>query len=235
MKKFTETYKIDNKVSLDEFEEHIQEKLKDIDGHIIDECCGCCGCCCGEPKCSSSCCIEEPTKIPISFYNENDVISALKTDAKVRTLFNIDNQFNCDRFRSTEANNFIKNEPLYFTETMGLVSPQHISGDPRFNQFVKNLAKKHGLECTVVLSECTGQVTVFALKHTGSNGKECSIKNSLMEIYNLLESIDEHEEVVNSSCTDVAIDNLDDVYTFSLAIYIDNVYLAQLQQGYIIK
>lgn len=235
MKKFTETYKIEDKVSLDGFDESIKDRLKEIDGMLISECC----CCCPKSTCSATCsdtCVDSQVgQLPIVFFNENDVISALKTDAKVMTLFNITNQFNCDRFRSAEARAFVNSEPLYFTDTMGLVSPQHISGDPRFNQFVKNLVKKHGLECPVVLSECTGQVTVFALKHTGSNGKECSIKNSLMEIYNLLESIDEHEEVVNSSCTDVAIDNLDDVYTFSLAIYIDNVYLAQLQQRYTIK
>ncbi len=53
MKKFTETYKIENKVSLEGFEEQIQEKLKNIDGQNINECC-CCSDCCGD-CCKSDC------------------------------------------------------------------------------------------------------------------------------------------------------------------------------------
>ena len=227
MRKFTDTYKTIKKISLDEFDESVKTKLKEIDGMIVSEyCCDICQKC----QCPDTSTDQPIGQLPITFFNENDVISALKSNAKVQTLFSITNQFNCDRFRSTEARTFLNSEPLYFLETQGLYSPQHIFDDSMFNRFVKGLMKKHGLECPVILTDVSGQTTVFALKHAGTNGKECSIKNSLMDIYNLLEALDSHEEVSKSSCADISIDNLDDVYTFLVTIYVDNVYLAQLQQ-----
>lgn len=56
--------------------------------------------------------------------------------------------------------------------------------------------------------------------HSGTNGKENSIKNSLLEVYNMLNDIETWDNVEYVIVEDIAIDILDDVYDFAITIKI---------------
>jgi hypothetical protein len=56
--------------------------------------------------------------------------------------------------------------------------------------------------------------------HTGTNGKEGSIKNSLLKIYNVLDEIEKWENVEHVDVGDISIDRPDDVYDFAITIYV---------------
>lgn len=53
---------------------------------------------------------------------------------------------------------------------------------------------------------------------SGTNGKEGSIKNSLLEVYNLLYELDNEEKVKWSQVLDIYIDNADDLYDFLITL-----------------
>jgi hypothetical protein len=73
----------------------------------------------------------------------------------------------------------------------------------------------------IVLTREDGSVQLFFIKGTGTNGKEGSIKNSLIEVAELLEDLDEMEEITWSQVLDASIDNADDVYTFVITCTVD--------------
>jgi DNA polymerase III delta prime subunit len=52
----------------------------------------------------------------------------------------------------------------------------------------------------------------------GTNGREGSIKNSLLEVYNLLYELDNEDKVKWSQVLDVYIDNADDLYDFLITL-----------------
>ena len=56
--------------------------------------------------------------------------------------------------------------------------------------------------------------------HTGTNGKEGSIKNILLKIYNVLDEIEKWENVEHVDVGDISIDRPDDVYDFAITIYV---------------
>ena len=240
MKKFTETYKIENKVSLEGLEEQVQEKLKDINGQIIDECC--CGCdlkCCGEP--CNTCCGEYAASIPnypIKFYNEQEIIKKLETDVTVQDLIEIVKQFNCGT-RFFEIRNMIESSPLYFEEKIPnnitgdassslcniLARTRNLSANKAVYALIGKLIKEHGLCDPVVYSTLDGRNIMYFIKHTGTNGKEGSIKNSLLEIYEMLGKIEENPEISCVSVSHVSIDAADDVYAFLIRVALDKVFV----------
>jgi len=230
MKKFTETYKIENKVSLEGLEEQVQEKLKDIDGQIIDECCGdCCGTCCTglvEPCCQSGC-DTKISELRIKYHSDIEIVNTLKTDAKVQDLYDIAFQFNMLSYRSTSLGDLLENSPLYFYEnTMcNTIAPMRLNSNVKLEQFIKSLCKKHGLKAPMLLALNDGSVSLFCVKHTGTNGKEGSIKSSLLEIYEMLNILEGYEEISNASCTNVEVDTADDVYAFLFRITLDKIFI----------
>lgn len=244
MKKFTETYKIENKVSLEGLEKQVQEKLKGIDGQIIDECC--CDCCC---KCDAKCCAPCPDGSPVipnypfKYYNEQEIIKKLETDVTVQNLLEIIQQFNCGN-RFSEIRNIVESSPLYFEEklpdgTLGshamyeispgleniLNSSRNLSRNKAVYAFIGKLIKENGLSNPVAYSTIDGRNILYFIKYTGTNGKEGSIKNSLLEIYETLNRIGEHPEVSSTNVSHVSIDAADDTYAFLIRIGLDRMFV----------
>lgn len=237
MKKFTETYKIENKVSLEGLEEQVQEKFKDIDGKIIDECC-CCGCttCCSDVECGEPVWQGVPN-YPFKYYNEQEIIKKLETDVTVQDIISIKQQFNCG-VRFSEVRDMINNSPLYFEEKLPcygscdtssgvsiLNASKNLYNNKQVYNFINKLMKENGLCDPIVYSTIDGRNIVYFLKHTGTNGKEASIKNSLLEIYEMLNKIEEYPEVKHTSVSHVSIDAADDVYAFLVRVSLDNMFV----------
>ena len=73
----------------------------------------------------------------------------------------------------------------------------------------------------VVQTKINGEVQVYAVKNTGSNGKENSIKTSLEEVAKILAKLDSKSEIQWSQVLDVSIDNIDDLYAFVITFVLD--------------
>ena len=70
-------------------------------------------------------------------------------------------------------------------------------------------------------TKINGEVQVYAVKCTGSNGKENSIKTSLEEVAKILTKLDSKSEIQWSQVLDVSIDNIDDLYAFVITFVLD--------------
>ena len=220
MKSFNKKY-----VSLKGLDKNISEQLQNLSGKEINECCGCgCDCKCCEPTCGDS--------AFIYFHSEYEVRDRLKYNVKVQDLFNINRQFLNKQFMfggATPADALI---PLYFKEPQitipqvpGSLVQASVQHGTEFNtelyNFINKLLKDYKLTYPIVLTNSDGGVQLFFVKGTGTNGKEGSIKSSLIEVAELLEDLDEMEEITWSQVLDASIDNLDDVYTFVITCTID--------------
>ena len=73
----------------------------------------------------------------------------------------------------------------------------------------------------ILHSEENNHFFVSFIYHTGSNGAEGSIKNSLLEVYEILNDIETWGHVKHVLVEDISIDVLDDVYDFLITIEID--------------
>ena len=219
MKSFNKSNKA--KVSLKGFNNEIIEKLNNIDGKIIEECCcDCCKCC--EP------CESNPF---IYFYSQYEIIEKLKTTVTVQDLFHLHEQFGF-RFRFKGENPGQVIEPLYFQELQGTsintnllgelqANSQNAQFNPKIHQFIQELSDTYELTYATVLSKVDNTAQIFFIKGTGTNGKEGSIKNSLLEIYELLCEFDKNKLIEHSQVLDVSIDNCDDVYDFVITCTIN--------------
>lgn len=219
MKKFN---KYNRYISLKGLDQNIIERFENLNGKQINECCGCCC----EPK---ECCPSLSTSVFIKYYNEYDLINVLKNTPKVQDLFDINRQFINKSFLFNGASPADSIIPLYFKEPG--MSDQLIKGlepsqkgtnyNTKLYNFINTLIKKYKMTYPVILTKSDGTVQLYFIKGSGTNGKECSIKNSLIEIASLLEELENMEEVTWSQVLDVSIDNLDDVYTFVITCTVD--------------
>ena len=244
MKKFTETFKIENKVSLEGLDQQVQERLKDIEGQVIDECCCGCGCGCGgsDLKCCEpiNCapCSQDEQCFSLTYYTESQILKKLETDVTVQDLYSIRTQFNLGQpYRPSEVNQIIDGSPLFFVEKGftniergGVMQANRLQDNKAVLNIIKSFSKKYGIGDAVVVNYITGGAAVFGIKHTGTNGEEGSIKNSLLEIYNTLNSLQEMPEVSNASVCHVSIDACDDVYAFLFRIALDRNFLINSAQ-----
>lgn len=102
-------------VSLEGIDEELKDKIKNLEGYEITECCGYCGTDCCEPECCDKCCEPDPVKIPVQsfgrFNSNNEVTRELDSCPKVQTLLDIWTQFG--EYHYSEYNNTVI-EPLYF-------------------------------------------------------------------------------------------------------------------------
>lgn len=209
-------------ISLEGLEENVIEKFNNINGQQINECC----CCCCDPCNNDKCCNSQF----IYFYSENEIICKLKSDVKVQDLYNLHSQFGY-KFRFKSENPTDVCEPLYFSELQGQPINTNLLGElsanmqnaqynPKVNDFVKKLCDTYKFTYPVVLSKVDNTVQLFFIKETGTNGKENSIKNSLLEVYELLSELDKNKLIGHSQILDISIDNTDDVYTFLVTCFI---------------
>ena len=210
-----------NIISLSNFDNDIQEKLKNLDGKKINECC--CDACCAKAKTIADCGCCPSSDQMIYFYYENDIVEMLNNHVTVQNILNLQKQFG-NKFRyngETPAGNSIV---LYFTENnsytdnggLNKLSPDYknAQNDPNVYELIQTLLKKYKLGYPVVLSKLDNTANIYFIRHTGTNGKEGSIKSSLLQMYNLLNSLDNEDEINWSQILDVSIDSVDDLYSF---------------------
>ena len=220
MKSFNKKY-----VSLKGLDKNISEHLENLGGKEINECC--CDCeakCCGEPTCG------DPAFV--CFHSQYEVIDRLKYNVKVQDLFNINRQFLNRQFMFGGATPDDVLVPLYFKELQmiqqqipsGILVPvteQSTELNSKLYGFINTLLKEYKMTYPIVLTKSDGSIQLFFVKGTGTNGKECSIKSSLIEVAELLENLDNKKEIIWSQVLDASIDNLDDVYNFVITCIID--------------
>ena len=216
--------KNNTKVSLKDFSIEIQERLQNIDNKVV-ECCCCDGdlkCC--EPTCG---CSAEPQMT--FFYSESEIVNILKTSVKVQTLYNLHNQFG-NRFRFKSENPSDTKVPLYFKEIIYpnndlLAELQANMLNAQYNtkifSFINQLCNDYNLGYPVVLSKANNKAQLFFIFGTGTNGSENSIKNSLLQVYELLNELQGIDYINWATVLDVSIDTCDDVYTFVITCTIN--------------
>lgn len=214
---------IDNIVSLIDIDESIVDKIKNIDGYKINECCGC-GCCCDNPCCDKTCSSNPGYEQINWFYSEQEIVNKLITDVTVQDILHIDTQFNKFRFISEPVDLNI----LYFKESTNIevmqqfnVGLSNYSSNKSLYDFIKNTCVAHKLSYPICLTRLDGKIQLFFVKFTGSNGKERSIKSSLTQIAKTLVDLEKTDNITWSQVLDVSIDNADDVYSFVITVICD--------------
>ena len=228
-------------LNLSELDKNIVERFKDLVGKEINECC--CDCCCGEPKCCSTelcgepCCKScECSSFNILYYGEQAIVQKLIGCLKAKDIYDIFNQFTMCQFRSKEACEVLTNSPLFFSEMCTstcqssetasiLTNSRNLKDSKEFNKYVKDICKRFGVTNPIVLSTMDNETSIFCIKNTGTNGKEGSIKNSFLQMYDMMNSMEEQDEITHVNCLDVSIDSLDDVYSFVVRINLDKMFI----------
>lgn len=243
-------------VSLEGIDEELKNKLINIDGYRITECCGYDDDCCGTCGCGCDCACEPNQCDPVTapgpvianqfgrFNSEQEVTRELDSQPKATTLYDIHSQFGRFIFRADKNERHI--EPLYFGHKDYKLSGEIINrengymptrkADPqsieqlydvatntnkKIYKVVNDVVSTFELQCPVVQTKVNGEVQVYAIKITGTNGKENSIKSSLEEIAKILGKLESKSEIQWAQVLDVAIDNIDDLYTFVLTFVFD--------------
>lgn len=213
--------KYNNYISLKGLDTNIIERLKNLNNKQINECCGCCC----EPTCGDTI----SSRLFIRFYSEYEIINKLKTNVKVQDLFDIHRQLDNSLFTFNTYNEEMKDVfvPLYFKENglsnLGgkLEQPSGTEYNINLYKFINSLVKDYKMTYPTILTLNDSTVQLFFVKGCGSNGKEGSIKSSLIELANLLDDLDSIEEITWSQILDASIDNIDDVYTFVVTCTVD--------------
>lgn len=218
-------------ISLNGINETYKKLIINLQGKQINECC--CGCDC---KCCEPCCCETPQSF-IFFYSEKEIVNKLKTDVKVQDIFNIHHQFD-NRFRYMKDEDALKivDEPLYFksniisnctvqdcptSDCQLLMASKSINHNYKLYELIKSIRSTFNCTYPTVMSDDNGEIQVFIVKGCGTNGQECSIKNSLIEVAKMLDKLDKMEQITWSQVLDVSIDNIDDVYNFLVTFTIN--------------
>lgn len=233
-------------LNLSELDKKIVERFKDLAGKEINECCcsGCCDCSCDDKCCTCStelcgepCCKSyEYGSFNIMYYGEQAVVQKLIGCLKVKDIYDIFSQFTLGRFRSREACDVLANSPLFFnemsmspcqsSETASILSnSRNLKESKEFNKYVKDICKRYGVTNPIVLSTMDNETSIFCIKNTGTNGQEGSIKNSFLQMYDMMNKMEEQDEIMHVNCLDVSIDSLDDVYSFVVRINLDRMFI----------
>lgn len=92
----------------------------------------------------------------------------------------------------------------------------------KFDRF-KNVMLNNNIDCTqypmVIFKNMSHDYNICILIHMGSNGREGSIKNSLLRMVTLMDNLQLETDLIdNVNLTDISCDVLDDVYDFALRI-----------------
>ncbi len=222
MKKLTEF--INNKyVSLKDLDESVVEMLSNLEGYEITECCGCCdgSCDCGVggycPNCDCETTCEPeaalaPIAKPIEVCPEVKYKNIFASYPKVMDLYNVHGEFNYKcRFQSEYER--ANSEPIIFTDDGCLDCGKYFMCKGLHDDIL-TICSDCELSYPVLLFRNNGDIQLFAIKHMGTNGQECSIKNSLIDAADTLAKLEKRKEISWAQVLDVAIDNLDDLYTF---------------------
>lgn len=207
-------------ISLSGLDEEVVERLSNLEGMMISECCGCCpcdGCCNCEPCgcdvpcecpgttdiCPAPAPIDPLTSTKSKFYGQPKVYDLLDT----HTLLDYKCRFMSEYQRALS-------EPVLFYDYVGY----QYNTSEKLRDDVLNLCKDFELLWPVVLIKGDGTIQLFAAKKFGSNGEECSIKSSLISAADMLGKLEKRKEVEWAQILDVSIDNLDDLYDFLFTV-----------------
>ena len=178
------------------------------------------------------------------FNSEQEIVRELDAQPKVNTFYDIHSQFG--RFNFVKDVKKMHVEPLYFGHKEYCVSGEPVNrenGDmpnretnsdierqlydvatiqnKKIYKVVTDIVTAFDLVSPVVQTKINGEVQVYAVKCTGSNGKENSIKTSLEEVAKILTKLDSKSEIQWSQVLDVSIDNIDDLYAFVITFVLD--------------
>lgn len=107
------------------------------------------------------------------------------------------------------------------TNECGLENKSNIGFDECTIEYIHWLIKRYRIKYVVLEHDENMKPQITFIKHTGSNGKECSIKQSLMDIYFLLNDLEREERVEWAQVLDISIDVLDDVYDFAITLILN--------------
>lgn len=223
MKKLNE-YINNRYISLKDIEdESVIEKLKNLEGYKINECCGCCTCAdCGcdipseEPCGGIDPCVN--TLAPATFTEPDPVTKYTQIFSgypKVMDLYDAHGVF-AYKCRFNDVYQKCNSEPLVFYEPSSNMGNMSMSG--KLHEDILSICKDEGLSEPVLLLRANGDIQLFTIKHMGTNGKEGSIKNSLISAAETLTNLEKRKEIVWAQVLDVSIDNLDDLYTFLFTV-----------------
>lgn len=104
------------------------------------------------------------------------------------------------------------------TSECGFENKSNIEFDECTIEYIHWLIKKYSMKYVVLEQDDDMKPQITFIKHTGTNGKERSIKQSLMDVYFLLNDLEQEERVEWAQVLDVSIDVLDDVYDFAITL-----------------
>lgn len=222
MKKLTEY--IHNKyVSLKGLDESVVERLSNMEGYEITECCGsysddCYG---YDEPCDGSCettCAGKAVPVaaaPIVQDPETKYRGIFTSAPKVMDLYNAHNEFTY-KCRFIDEYQRSDKEPLIFVNynyECGALDCFY-QNSKKLHDDILTICSEYGLTEPVLLIRENCDIQLFAIKNMGTNGKECSIKNSLSDAAVILAKLEARKEIEWAQVLDIAIDNADDVYTF---------------------
>jgi len=238
-------------VSLENIDESLKDKIQNLDGYKINECCSAClsapTCGCDDCEiCEPTCSPEPKTAVSCNqfgrFNSECEITHELDSQPKVNTLYEIHAQFGRFNFINDVKRMYVA--PLYFGhKEYDAISVNRENGDmpdreadsdsieqlydvatqqnKKIFNAVNDIVDTFDLRCPVIQTKLNGEVQVYAIKNAGTNGEENSIKSSLEEIAKMLGKLDSRNDIQWSQVLDVSIDNIDDLYAFVLTFVFD--------------
>lgn len=98
------------------------------------------------------------------------------------------------------------------------IDKSDVKFDDSVYSILKCLIKKYDMKNAVLEHDENMKPQLSFIKFTGSNGKECSIKSSLLEMYYLLNDLESESCIDWCQILDISIDNLDDAYAFLVTL-----------------
>lgn len=107
------------------------------------------------------------------------------------------------------------------TSEFGFENKSNIEFDECTIEYIHWLIKKYSMKYIVLEQDDDMKPQITFIKHTGTNGKERSIKQSLMDVYFLLNDLEQEERVEWAQVLDISIDVLDDVYDFAITLILN--------------
>lgn len=228
MKKLAE-YINNQYISLKGLDKEVIEKLSNLEGYEINECCcnsccddGCpCGCeapdlTCSDPDIQAQALALSATPPgSIGIRPEIKYPPIFKSAPKVQDAIELHSEcsYKC-RFQNETIR--AKGEPVILIDTSATLDCGKYFMSELLHNDILSISKEFGFNYPIALFRSDGTIQLFFVKFSGTNGKEGSIKNSLIDVADILTKLEKRNEVEWAQVLDVSIDNIDDLYDFLL-------------------
>lgn len=100
-------------------------------------------------------------------------------------------------------------------DDINIVSPKKTCVETYNN--VEMLKNKYNMKNVFIdYDDNNDKTQVVFIHYSGTNGKECSMKNSLLEVYFLMNQLEEENIIDWVQVLDINVDNADDLYSFAM-------------------